>query len=299
MNTINLLQKKALNSSIPLTDILRIAYTIAVKLKLDDFQKWLSNELYGYENSLDKLPQYRYVHGVMLSFNPTSGWNTVRVDSPKLLKEFDHVSISENIAKIEHLLKEDFLYRELPLSIQNQFAKQNYGMRAILGIENSQLAGILDVVRTKVLNWALELEQKGILGEDMDFNEQELKAAQGITINNYIVGNNASAPILQGNNNVMKVNKSDDEIAVAQKLLTEIKKLMNDIPDGQEKSELKANIATIESQLNSPKPNKNILREGWCTIRNVLEGASGSLLASMPTVTENFTNIINKISDFI
>lgn len=44
--------------------------------------------------------------------------------------------------------------------------------------------------------------------------------------------------------------------------------------------ELKAEISTIESQLDSSKPKKNIIKESLSTIRNILEGAVGSVLAS-------------------
>jgi hypothetical protein len=59
----------------------------------------------------------------------------------------------------------------------------------------SALAGILDAVRNKILDWALELESHGVLGEGMTFSAQERQAAASVTIHNYgslVQGDHAS-----------------------------------------------------------------------------------------------------------
>ena len=47
-----------------------------------------------------------------------------------------------------------------------------------------------------------------------------------------------------------------------------------------QKSELKANIRTIETQMTSPKPKVVVVRESLHSIRNILEGDVGSGLAA-------------------
>jgi len=47
-----------------------------------------------------------------------------------------------------------------------------------------------------------------------------------------------------------------------------------------ESQELTAEIATIKAQVASPKPKKNIIREGLGSIRTILEGAGGNLAAT-------------------
>lgn len=51
------------------------------------------------------------------------------------------------------------------------------------------------------------------------------------------------------------------------------------LPDDDE-SELKAEISTIESQIASSKPMKKIIKESLFVIKNILENAGGSILAS-------------------
>jgi len=44
-------------------------------------------------------------------------------------------------------------------------------------VQRSQLRGILDAVRTSVLNWSLKLEADGIVGDGMSFSPDEKKIA--------------------------------------------------------------------------------------------------------------------------
>lgn len=48
---------------------------------------------------------------------------------------------------------------------------------------------------------------------------------------------------------------------------------------GEQKAELAAEIGTIETQLASPKPKAGVLRESLHSIRNILEGIAGSMIA--------------------
>ncbi|MDQ1317314.1 MAG: hypothetical protein QG588_966 [Candidatus Poribacteria bacterium] len=50
--------------------------------------------------------------------------------------------------------------------------------------------------------------------------------------------------------------------------------------ESDKKSELIAEIGTIEAQMSSPKPKHKIMIESLHSIRNVIEGATGSVLAS-------------------
>jgi hypothetical protein len=46
------------------------------------------------------------------------------------------------------------------------------------------------------------------------------------------------------------------------------------------KAEAESDLDTLDAQLSSPRPKATIVRESLRSLRNVLEGAAGSLLAS-------------------
>ena len=56
------LQQEALKSDFDILNLLRKAYLVARKLKLNEFEKWIDSELNGYKN-LDKIPDYRLLRG--------------------------------------------------------------------------------------------------------------------------------------------------------------------------------------------------------------------------------------------
>lgn len=56
------LQQEAISKESDILNLLRKAYLVARKLKLNEFENWINNELNGYEN-MDKLPDYRKIRG--------------------------------------------------------------------------------------------------------------------------------------------------------------------------------------------------------------------------------------------
>ena len=292
MKLVHSLQQKALDSTISVTALLRFAYAIAVKLNLAD----LYSEMDGYENAND-LPKYRFINGICRYYNPYNGWQDIVTNDVSMLKEANNISVMQKISELESLSQSEYeISKEFSFSTQLKFAKLFCGLKPVIIIGSQQIIGILDTVRNKILDWALELEQKGILGdEEMNFSDKERMQAQGITINNYIVGNNTNAPIQQGNNNVMQLQSKNDDIETIKVLVTEIKNVVEKF-NATQRQEIQSEIASIEPQLQSPKPKIEIINIALQSIRNIFEGAVGSYLSSVPSVIETFNKIKNFIS---
>ena len=60
-------------------------------------------------------------------------------------------------------------------------------MEIALFISTVNITSLIEKVKNCLLEWTIELEGKGILGENMTFNEKEAESAKGISqqINNY------------------------------------------------------------------------------------------------------------------
>ena len=72
------IQKQILSKST--TDVLRQAYIIARKLKIKDFEIWISNELNGYKEYAS-IPEYRNIFGDIKGWNPYHGWVSVIIEN--------------------------------------------------------------------------------------------------------------------------------------------------------------------------------------------------------------------------
>jgi len=150
----------------------------------------------------------------------------------------------------------------------------------ILG--RASIRGILDAVRNMVLEWTLKLEKDGIMGEGLTFTSEEKDAGSH---GHYTINYNApvgTSQVQQGSHG------STQSMSVAQtdfKALGEfIANLKSQIPslllDPAEGAQLTADADAVGGQLASPRPNRMVIEQLMASITNILEGCTGSLVAS-------------------
>ena len=91
------LQRDALDHRARLSDLLRKAKTIAVKLDLPELEKWVENELNGYQSGAD-VPDYRVIIGQLQGFNPYHGWRPVQFNDTVTEQKFTkrHITSQES-----------------------------------------------------------------------------------------------------------------------------------------------------------------------------------------------------------
>ena len=157
MKLVHNLQNMALQSKNSIVGLLRNAYLIAFKLNLPDFKQWISNELTGYENIQD-LPKYRFISGVIKFYNPCYGWLETSITDEKLLKELAHLPITDKISEILQLISDKNIpIRYLPPNLDIALSESYYGMKSAIFLNEQQLFGIIDSVRTQILDCSLTL----------------------------------------------------------------------------------------------------------------------------------------------
>ncbi len=280
------LQRDALNNSFDISNLLRKAIVISKKLGVDIVENWLDQELNGYYIAENDLPDYREVHGTLKVDNPIRGLIPFRVNDSELEDFLSSRRIGQPISELESLVKSDksgYLTLRFPSNIKEDLMKgMRLPMEPILQVGINQIHGVLDCLRSKILDWALELEQKGIIGEGMTFSTDEKKAAESIT---YTITNNIgsmqNSQLQQAADNSkqsLEFTISNDDISQFVELLKSSLDQLN-LTHGQY-TEIEAEISTIDCQLVSPKPKKIILSECLKSIRNIIEGTTGSLVAT-------------------
>ncbi len=211
------LQQLAADGETSAGDLIRKARMVATKLKLTEFNDWLGHELHGY-SAETKVPEYRVMHGDLRARNPMNGvLMPVRFD-PDLTEKFSRVECRESIGSLEELLNAEsdslqvpFMPRELAIvhSLMDEFDRT--WVLPFRRISPSQLTAIVDRVRSTILDWALELEAKGILGDEMTFTPDEQQRAANIHIGSFqgILGDVTHSTVSQ--NLEMNVSRNDFE----------------------------------------------------------------------------------------
>ena len=155
-------------------------------------------------------------------------------------------------------------------------------LHPVLFVSYTEVIKILNVVRNTVLNWSLQLEKEGIMGEGMSFSKKEKQISDKATyqITNYI-GSMQNSQIQQDSSGAIQ--KLNIEINIDNLLvfIAELNKSIDKLDlEQSKKQKLITEISTIESQANSPKPKKKIIFESLKTLRTILEGMAGNVIAA-------------------
>lgn len=185
------LQALAQAKATDLGELLRRAKVVAVKLGLADTAAWIEHELGGYPPDED-VPAYRRVTTQLMTHNPFHGSAAVVFDGEfeMAAKHFGSAPVRQPVGEVADLVRDPKGTLELALSADEMGAllklHRNFrSLRTYRAVSRSGMVGILDAVRNKVLDWALDLEQRGVLGEGMTFTQQERETAASVTILNF------------------------------------------------------------------------------------------------------------------
>lgn len=282
------LQRDALDRAVAITDLLRKALVVARKLKQQEFLSWIESELSGYQGDID-IPEYRELVGQVKGWNPYNGWIPVVINDVEIMETLSTRYTGQSISEIENILDQGGLDSRLhmPFSPGQQQALRslvNYNTEFTLFVPLSRLSSIVDSVRNAILNWALELEDNGIIGDRLSFSESEKEAAAGhsYNINNFfgdVSGSNLQQASGHANRQYIETYFNIGKIENVVSIIRD--NLNNLVIDEERKSEIGSDLQTIEAQLNSPKPKPPIIKESLKSIRAVLEGAGGGATAQV------------------
>lgn len=199
------LQELASNNNTDVTELLRRALMVATKLKLEGLREWVNHELNGYGN--EPPPEYRVVLAELKARNPYHGLIPFMIHDKNALKKICNVPLHSPIGALVDLINRPndsgYLTLSIPARIKEYLIRiqDDYvQLEPVRTVGVNQIAAIIDVVRTKILNWSLELEAEGILGEGMTFSREEKdKARSVISIRNFqgVLGDVTNSTISQ------------------------------------------------------------------------------------------------------
>lgn len=185
-----------------ITVLLRKCVVLAHQLRNDRLKVWANEELNGYPSERD-LPEYRVLPAGAVGTFIGPGWAQVQYPIPSGVLKEEHrmwaetVYISQSITSLEHLLESagdtaSFPWdNNLVLHYQRELLNGWTLTSARQEVPKSIIAGILDTVRTRILNMALEIQSE--IGKmDSDLDQMTPQAANNVdrTIVNNIFGGN-------------------------------------------------------------------------------------------------------------
>jgi hypothetical protein len=184
----------------PLPVLLRQCVVLGHELKNESLKTWANQELNGYADP-EQVPKYRILHaGATGLFNAGYAFPTVKRPIPPSAMEEAHrwaateVRLFEPISAYENALKSAQSGRSLAIPwnadliayYQAELMEGHALIRAWQDISFGAVAGMLDTVRTRVLNVALDIKSE--IGEsDADLKTVPSRAEVADRVNHIIV----------------------------------------------------------------------------------------------------------------
>jgi len=282
---IQLLQRKALDQEVSVSELLRMAKVVAVKLDLSDFLRWIEKELAGY-GAEDKVPEYRIIRGEPKGYNPYHGWIPIIISDPESHNGISRRGVTQAIGELDNLTKKGNGQLVIPYSpeVRNIIA-QNVGVNTDmkLFVGTSAVAGILDAVRNVILDWGLKLEKAGIKGEGMSFSQEDKNKAQEqhVTYQINSIGNftgNMGPLNDQASLTIQQINAVD--IKELKGLSEQIKKYLKDTGlDDSNQQLVKTQVGDLESELNKTDIEPTKIQKLLGSLKAIFEGVAGNVIA--------------------
>jgi hypothetical protein len=162
------IRDEALDSTVSLSSVLRKCLVLAAKLKYDPLRDWVSLELNGYKKRGD-LPDYRKAHGdikinYISGLYRNSGQQLPYIEELKNMRDkMEEIHIMQSVDELEAMKDQDSLHMPLGpdlVALINHYVDdpyvQVYG--AYVPVPGSLLSGVLSTVRTRILQFVLEIE---------------------------------------------------------------------------------------------------------------------------------------------
>lgn len=166
------IQDAAVDSKVDLSTLLRKCKVLAARLANAEFKQWVENELNGYHDR-NSLPDYRIIKvhskghfsGPFQSGMKNADMPLICIQDGELREALGHSYLGQSVASMQALVgqSDSGIAREpWDSNLVALFGEQFYhGMNCLQAwkvIPIAQIVGILDVIRNKILNFALEIE---------------------------------------------------------------------------------------------------------------------------------------------
>jgi len=179
------LQQLASDGTSDVGDVLRKAMIVASKLSLADAEGWLKSEMKGYQPG-EEVPEYRKVVATLKVVNPYHGLQPLYLDA-ELDELLTHFKLPDSVTSLSSLVRRSeasnkHLMFPIPPKFKVRMLQElDLPVEPVRVVDSTNLEAIIEAVRTRILEWSLELEREGILGENMTFTEAEKELATAST----------------------------------------------------------------------------------------------------------------------
>lgn len=273
----------ASDPAVSTADLLRRALVVARRLDVPELVDWITSELNGYKG---EVPEYRMISGQLYAEDPYRG-SVPFIVPPEIAKIVTQLRLFQSVPELMQFAQSGpMLLRYFPADGEQLLMRMmeegsGYASRPLLKFSSMQVTGVIERIRSRILDWALDLEGRGIVGEGMSFTPQEKQTVQE---QHYHFGDVSGSQIQISSNGSTQTqaNTTGTDLEALRGLIEALGAALDrGAVQGDAADELRAELATLKAQAASPKPKWEIIKATARTIKTVAEGAAGNILGEL------------------
>jgi hypothetical protein len=182
-----------------------------------------------------------------------------------------------------------FLLKLYELSnVDELFSIDAFELGGQLGFPKNEISRIDDYLRgenliTGIASTLIAITHQGIVEIERALTKPDEPTTYFPPVNIIQVAQMIDSQIQQGTSQSSQVlNYSSNDIEAITKFIADLKGQLPELKlDADTQAEVEADVETIETQVKSPRPKHVIIREGLLSLRRILEGAAGSVIAAL------------------
>jgi hypothetical protein len=285
------IQNEVAQADSDLGAVLRKCKILAARLKSSEFAQWISWELEGYPDG-QPVPKYRKLAAQYFANFMNAGWTANKQPFlwPALGKDvyekLNPVEFRDGIAKVQALVGGGVVPRpELGLLVQGKMFPDLNCVGSWMEIGGNEFQQLLSAVRTRVLDFVLEIEAANPDAGEAPPDAQPVPADKLQTI----INNTFHAPVGNVAQSSQQVVQSSQLGLSADDLVKFVKEFRSHVADlnltPEDAKRVEVQLNTIDAQI-ADEPNPVIVREAGRSIRSITEQAVAAMVATaaQPTV---------------
>jgi len=305
MTLLRNIQDAALDSKTSLPDLLRRCKVLAARLNNEEFGTWVDHELRGYPDAKedeDSLPEYRKIKVIALGhFSGPFGSSMRNVTIPPgvLPKELRHWASEHaffaSAGELEAMAanaKKGVMHGKWPgdmIAFIQHRVEIFEGMvlsDAWKMIPKPKIVGILDTIRTRVLEFALAVENEEPLAGDAAPGEGPKLQPQTVTkIFNRVVVHGGVASVGNTGDSTIRTGSVTYSAGISAEHASELARMLSElrnhaeatVADASDRDEALAALRNVETQLAKPKPLLERINNNLAIYASIVTVASPTL----------------------
>lgn len=294
MSLLRDIQNELARSDVDVTAVLRKCKILAARLKSAEFAQWIGWELEGYPQT-QALPAYRRLSITYYGSFMNSAWSIQKAPIPiqivpqKFRDAFSAVEFRDGIAKVVSLSKASGILAlerpDLIFAVQGECYPEMECLKVWGETSASDFHQVISAVTSRLLDFSLKLEvENPDAGEAPPSTEPVPRDKLTPLVQNIFYGSVGS--IAQNSDNFTQQARIEIAPEDLLRFVTNFRNHLSELNlDERQKDRAKAQLATLETESHS-QPDHDIVKQAGQTLRNITEGAIGSLIATatQPTV---------------